>query len=274
MIKTILNSLVTGVALFFFFASGTAFAGIHIEGSLYQQKTTEPGAVYSGTIAIRNSGKTPVQAKLYRTDYSFAADGSNQFGAPGKLPRSNGGWLRLSQEQLTIPAGEVASVQYEVSVPADTTLKGSYWSMIMIEPLSAEESRDEAAIKKGQSRTALTTVTRYGVQVASDIGETGTRELHFSNPRLVQGKDGKHLFADVANTGERSLNPQLSLELRSAQGAAVTKITGGKQRVYPGTSARFQFDLGSVPAGAYRALLTADAGGDDVFGSQFELTVH
>lgn len=270
-----LYNLLAAAAIFLgTIAPHAASAAIHIEGSLYQEKNTAPGAVYRGTIAIRNSGATPVQTKLYRTDYIFAADGSNQYGEPGHLPRSNGAWLRLSQEQLTIPAQGVASVQYEVSVPVDDKLKGSYWSMIMIEPLSAAESRDEAAIRKGQSRTALTAVTRYGIQIASDIGDTGKRELRFSNPRLVQGKDGKFLAVDVGNTGERSLNPQISLDLNGAQGAAVKKITGSRQRLYPASSARFQLDVTAIPAGTYRALVTADAGGDDVFGSEFELTIH
>jgi hypothetical protein len=272
---TFCQSLAVAAALLATLASPVASAGIHIEGSLYQAKNTAPGAVYRGTIAIRNSGDKPVQTKLYGTDYTFAADGSNQYGAPGKLPRSNGGWLRLSQEQLTIPAKGVASVQYEVSVPADDTLKGSYWSMIMIEPLSAAESADDPALKKGQARAALTAVTRYGVQVASDIGDTGRRELRFSNPRLVEGKDAKKILAvDVGNTGERSLYPQVSIALHGAQGGAATKVTGSKQRLYPASSARFQLDLSAVPAGTYRALVTADAGGDDVFGSQFELTIH
>lgn len=255
-------------------ASNVASAGIHIEGPLYQGKSTEPGSIYRGTIAIRNSGKTPVETKLYRTDYTFAADGSNHYGAPGQLPRSNGRWLRVSQEQLTIPAEGVASVQYEVTVPADDTLKGTYWSMIMIEPLSAAESRDEAGIKKGQTRTSLATVMRYGVQIASDIGDTGKRELRFNNPRLQQTKEGNFLTVDIVNTGERSLDPHLSLDLHATQGIAVKKISGSRQRLYPASSARFQFDVTSVPAGTYRALVAADAGGDDVFGSQFELTIR
>ena len=269
------HSLLAVATLLGALASPAALAGIHIEGSLYQAKTTAPGAVYRGTIAIRNSGATPVQTKLYGTDYTFAADGSNQYGAPGRLPRSNGGWLRLSQEQVTIPAQGVASVQYEVTVPADDTLKGSYWSMIMIEPLAPAESSDDAALKKGQVRAALTTVTRYGVQIVSDIGDTGRRELRFSNPRLLDGKTGsKFLTVDVANTGERSLNPQVSLELRGSQGGIAKKVTGSRQRLYPASSARFQLDVSAMPAGTYRALLTADGGGDDVFGSQFELTFH
>lgn len=251
-----------------------ALADIHVEGSLYQEKDTAPGATYRGAVTIRNSGDAPVAAKLYVTDYTFSADGGNQYGAPGTQPRSNGAWVHLAQEQVTVPPHGVASVQYDVAVPAGAPLTGSYWSMIMVEPLSPVEAAGASALKKGQVRAAVTAVTRFGVQVASEIGSTGTRELRFAHPRLVKGKDGKaYLAIDVRNTGERTLRPQLSLELHDAKGAQRQGLPVGAQRLYPASAAQFQMDVSAVPKGTYRALVTADAGGDDVFGSQFDLTI-
>ena len=251
-----------------------AMAEIHVEGSLYQGKDTAPGATYRGAIAIRNGADAPVDVKLYLTDYSFSADGVNHYGAPGTQPRSNGAWVHLAQEQVTVPPRAVVNVQYDVAVPAGTALSGSYWSMIMIEPLSPVEAAGASALKKGQVRTAVTEVTRFGVQVASDIGLTGARELQFAHPRLLKAKDGKsYLVVDVTNTGERTLRPQLSLDLHDAKGAQRKGLPGGAQRLYPASAAQFQMDVSTVPAGVYRALVTADAGGDDVFGSQFDLTI-
>lgn len=254
-------------------AGCSAAAELHVEGSLYQDKTTAPGATYRGTVALSNSGDTPIAARLYLTDYGFSADGANQYAAPGSQPRSNAGWLHLGQEQVTIPAHGVASVAYQVVVPADPALRGSYWSMIMIEPLSAAEATG-APRKKGEVQAALTAVTRYGVQVASEIGNTGQGELQFENPRLVKGHDVRRALAvDVKNTGDRTLRPQLTLELHDAQGAPHKGLPSGARRLYPASSAQFQLDVSALPAGKYRALLTADAGGDDVFGSQFDLTI-
>lgn len=251
-----------------------AMADIHVEGALYQEKNTAPGATYRGTVAIRNSGDTPVAAKLYLTDYTFSADGTNQYSAPGTQPRSNGAWVRLAQEQVTIPAHATASVAYDVAVPASATLRGSYWSMIMIEPLSPAEVAGASALRTGQVRAALTAVTRFGVQVASEIGNTGTRALRFAHPRLARSKNGTpYLAVDVRNTGERTLRPRLSLDLHDAQGAARKGAPGGAQRLYPASAAQFQMALPAVPKGTYRVLVTADAGGDDVFGSQFDLTI-
>lgn len=255
-------------------AGHAACAAIHVEGALYQEKNTAPGAAYRGTIAIRNSGDAPVTARLYLTDYTFSADGANAYSAPGTQPRSNAGWVHLGQEQVTIPPQGTASIQYDVAVPASATLRGSYWSMLMIEPLSAAETAGAAARKKGQVQAALTAVTRYGVQLATEIGNAGVRSLLFAHPRLVKGQDGKRYLAiDVSNPGERTLRPQLALALHDTQGAASKGIPGGPQRLYPGSAAQFQVDVSAAPAGTYHALVTADAGGDDVFGSQFDLTI-
>jgi hypothetical protein len=261
------------LALMLAAATPSVSAALHVESALYQERTTAPGARYRGSIALRNSGNSAVSAKLYRSDYSFSADGSNRYRAPGSMARSNGAWLQLGQEQVTIPAQGTVSVSYDVVVPANKSLAGSYWSVVMIEPLSAAESSGPGAARPGQVRAAITTVTRYAVQVASNIGDSGRRALHFANPHMLKGRGVvKALTVDVDNAGERSLNPQIVLELR-AGGAAPLRVAGGQRRLYPATAARFQLDLSAVPAGAYHALLTADAGGDDVFGSQFELTV-
>jgi hypothetical protein len=269
---TILSNVLAAVLLAA--AIQPAVADIHVEGSLYQEKSAAPGATYRGAVAIRNSGNAPVAVKLYQTDYTFSSAGANQYSAPGTQPRSNGAWVSLAQEQVTVPPHATASVSYDVAVPADASLKGSYWSMIMIEPLSPAEAGNASALKKGQVRAAVTTVTRFGVQVASEIGNNGTRELRFANPRLTKGKDGKPSLAiDVSNTGERTLRPSLALDLHNAQGAQRKGLSGAAQRLYPASAAQFQMDISAVPKGTYRALVTADAGGDDVFGSQFDLTI-
>ena len=69
-----------------------------------QERQAKPGETYRGTIVLRNTGAAPAEAKVYQTDYSFAADGSNLYGAPGRLPRSNANWISLSRELVTIPA--------------------------------------------------------------------------------------------------------------------------------------------------------------------------
>jgi len=250
-----------------------AQAGLVIETGLTIEKTMNSGETYEGTIPIRNTGEAPLEVKVYQTDYAFFADGRNDYGTPGKLPRSNAKWLRLSQEQLIIPPKARVNVGYTLKVPHDPKLTGTYWSMVMVEPI-APGSRESTVKRPKESRMQLSQVTRYGIQIVTDIADSGTRELAFKNPAM-QKKDGKRLFTvDLENTGERWLRPQLWLELYDRQGRPVGKFDGQKWRIYPGTSARTQIDLSKVAAGQYVALIAADSGGDDLFGTQIELTVR
>jgi len=243
-------------------------AGITIEGPLTHEKQAQPGETYAGTIKIRNTDTTAVEVKVYQTDYMFSADGRNDFGSPGQLPRSNATWTRLGQEQIAIPGGSVANVHYEVKAPNDAKLSGSYWSVVMVEPLAAKEQSHSDPKK---ATVQISQVVRYAIQLVTDIGEPGGKNLAFSHQQLLQ-KDGKRLLTvDAESTGEQWMSPQFSLELHDASGRPVKKLDGGKKRLYPGTSVRFEFDLTGLPAGKYHALITADGGDDALFGSELDL---
>jgi len=249
---------------------GPAPAGAAVipDGPTTHDRKVQPGDSYRGTIALRNTGKTPVEVKIYQTDYAFWADGRNDYGQPGKLPRSNAKWLRLSQEQVTIPPGGQSAVEYEVRVPQDARLTGTYWSAIMVEPVTGAEA---GVPRRGE--TQLLQVIRYAIQVITEIGDTGKGEVAFSNAVLrIEG--GKRFFTvDVENVGERWLRPQARLELHDPQGRLVTKVEDLKQRIFPATSVRYRLDLSKVPPGKYLALFVADADRDDLFGARIELDI-
>jgi hypothetical protein len=251
--------------------AGLSQAGVYLNSDMTQEKLAGPGESYRGTIVLKNADDAPAEAKVYQTDYSFAADGSNLYGEPGRLPRSNAKWISLSRELVTVPAKGTERIDYEVTVPAGkgAGLSGSYWSMIMVEPITKQSRESAAAVPEGTVQVIQT--MRYGVQVVTQIGNTGTTNLTFANPQLIK-QEGKRLFAiDVTNTGERSLRPGLWLELYTEAGNPVGKLQGEARRLHPGTSVRFLIDLGQTPNGKYLGMVAADGTGDNLFGANVEL---
>lgn len=247
-------------------------AGVKLESELTQQKLAQPGEHYRGTLVLRNTGTTTAEAKVYQTDYSFASDGSNAYGAPGRLPRSNATWISLSRELVQIPPNGVERLEFEVKVPANKGLSGTFWSMVMVEPIA--EASAEAAEPLPERTTRLTQVVRYGVQIVTHLGTAAEAGLVFTNPQIIK-ENGQRLFAiDVENNGQRWLSPGLSLELYNQSGTPVGKFQGPAKRLYPDTSARFQMDLGKVPNGKYLGLVVADGTGDNLFGANVELEIE
>ena len=122
-----------------------AEAQISVRSQLSHDENVIPGAQYSGVIMVRNDTEEVQQAKVYQTDYLFQSDGSNYFGDPGNLDRSNANWIEVGVSQVMIPPRESVEITYRVNVPAsinDSAPSGSYWSVIMVEgiPKNSPES--------------------------------------------------------------------------------------------------------------------------------------
>ena len=88
-------------------------AQVSILGEMTHEKNAEPGDTYSGTIIVHNGGDEIEDVKIYQTDFSFASDGSNYYGDPSTLPRSNAGWISFSPKQTTVQTREKATINYQ-----------------------------------------------------------------------------------------------------------------------------------------------------------------
>jgi hypothetical protein len=250
-----------------------AGAGVQVLGSLTQELEVQPGRTYEGSLEVQNPGDKPAEIRLYQTDYFFYADGKVLYGEPGQLPRSNAKWVTFSPQQATIPPKESVIVRYTVTVPSDETMKGTYWSMLMVEEIP-EGSPESSNPSSNQVSLGVRQVFRYGVQISTNVGATGSRQLRFMQVLLAADKEKRSLIVDLENTGERWLRATLWTELYDAEGRLVGRFEGGTHRLYPGTTARFTADLVGVRDATYKALIVADCGGDDVFGADVSLVLR
>lgn len=267
MIRYPLKAAARGFGLFslLLFLQSGAMASVVVTGSLTHEFTVVPGRVYEGTIEVSNPTDMPQELKSYQTDFTFNAEGSTVYGEAGSAPRSNSSWINLSPHLLTLPAHGAASIHFSVSVPTDQTMTGTYWSIIMVEPIaqgSAESSLGEAKDPGLGIKESL----RYGVQIVTTVKDTGSRNLKFEKIK-VKSESGKNtLLVDVSASGEIWLRATAWAELYDSKGALVGRFEGGKKRIFPGTSVRFSIDLSAAPAGSYKALIVADCDNNDIFG--------
>jgi P pilus assembly chaperone PapD len=266
------NNAASLVFLFLLMHHLPAEASISISGSLTHEMTAQPGETYEGSFAINNSDDEPREVKIYKTDYLFSCDGKNEYGDPGKAPRSNADWISYSPRRLVIPAKDSSKVNYKVKVPDDEHAVGTYWSILMVEGIS-RESAESSMPAKDKPKIGIQTVMRYGIQVVTHIGDTGTSKMKFLDSRLIREDGEVFLQVDIENTGERWLKSALWVELYDERGASLGKFKGGKRRIYPGTSVRYKVPLTLASKGRYKALVVADCGGENVFGGVYTLNI-
>jgi hypothetical protein len=263
-------------------------AGVVVVGELTQDKSLLPGEKIEGSIQLENDGTTPCQVRVYQTDYWFSADGSNLYGQPGSTTRSNAGWFSVSPNRLTIPPHQRAWVYYSGRVPPGTewasiqsdlqgtesgSLSGTYWSMVMIEPLS-EALTQTAKDQSGKLKMGIETKVRYGIQIVTNIGESGAPRIKFLDKKLFTSAGRTVLQMDIENTGERWLSPTVWVELYDHQGMLAGRFQGDKKRIYPGCSVRHRVDLTGAAPGKYKALVVADNGDQYVFGARYDLGIQ
>ena len=258
--------------LIFTASQGICMAGVGILNGLTHVRSVELGTVYEGVLILNNTGDRAEDVRIYQTDYRFLFDGKKFYDDPGLNPRSNAPWISYSPERLSVPAQEQIQVKYQVSVPRDVSLAGTYWSILMVEVIPAAAS---ASSQKSQDKISfgITQVFRYGVQIVTHIGDSGERNIRFLNIQLEDKENKRFLNIDVENTGERWLRPYLTLELYDEQGVQAGILEGGRWRIYPGTSVRYSVELGQLAKGKYSALILVDNKDENVFGAQYSLDI-
>lgn len=247
-----------------------AHAQIAVLSSTVEERVAAPGDRYSGTIVIANPTAQPQTARIYQTDYQFAADGTSAFEAAGSMSRSNAAWVVPQTTRIEVPANSQLAVRYTVAVPAGDSLRGTYWSVIMVEGLQSDggsSSRTNAAKPSMQ----LGAVVRYAIQVATHIDFSGKRSVRFTGAAAKTDAGKAMLDVDVQDAGERGYRPTLWVEVYDAQGTLRAKAKQSRGLLYPGASLRQHFDLGALPAGSYKAVVFADTGDESVFAAQYTI---
>ncbi len=247
----------------------SCLAGVQVIGGLARERNLQPGERFDGSIVLKNTGEVATSVRVHKVDYLFYADGRTLFDEPGNVPRSNAAWISFSPSRLSIPPKQTATVSYTIKTPENRELRGSYWTVLMIEPTETDAEKEGP-----RSGLSVRTLIRYAVQVIVNIGDTGERNIRILDKRLIDD-DGKRLLQiDIENTGERVLTPYLWAELHGEGTSVQGRLETGKQRIYPGCTARYRIDLSKVPHGMYKALVVADNGDDYIFGARYDLLIQ
>ncbi len=243
-----------------------AGAQIAVVGSTVEEHTAAPGQSYEGTILIRNLTRQPQSVRIYKSDYLFFADGTSHFDDAGTTRRSNANWIKPSATSVVVPPTGEITLGYTITVPASDTLRGTYWSALMVE--GAPTAPPAAAAKQ----VGIGAVVRYAVQLATHLPKTGSRKVAFANQVLTTDSTGHRVVEmDVQNTGERAYRPNLWVELYDAAGVLRGRREQQRGLLYPGTSLKQRFVFDALPAGSYKAVVFADSGDDAVFAAQYKL---
>ena len=260
--KYCLISLIGFILMFYF--STPIIAGVAILNGLSHVYQSNAGETIKGWIEIQNSEDTEQAVKIYQRDYLFNHKGEIHYNEAGSHNRSNASWVDFNASYLVLKPREKMLVPFQIQVPWQDSLVGSYWSVAMVEGI---ETIDTTSYKKGIN---VRTTMRYAIQLINTV-KSGTSQLNFIDVGLKKEEGQRLLKVDIANVGQRYLRPELSLELFDVAGNSVGVFKAEKRKTFPGTSVRMMIPLAGIRSGQYKAVLLADCGEEDVFGLNLTL---
>ena len=267
-----MKKLIVCILCCFLFAD-VSYATVSVIGGLTRERDVVPGEACEGIILVKNNEDVPAQIKISQADYSFSADGKTHYSEAGVHTRSNANWMSITPSRITIPPKEIASVYYQINVPKKPGATGTYWSVVIIEPVPSD-GPPEVRRQQGKHAVGVQTIIRYAVQVVTNIGSSGSRDVRFLDKKIIRGNDDTILQMDIENIGERSLSPFVWAELYTTEGQCIGRFQSDRMRIFPECSVRYRIALTEVPKGLYKALVILDHGDENVFGADYDLHIQ
>lgn len=244
-------------------------AGIIILNGLSHSYNVENGKVYKGKIAIENTGNKPQSVKLFLQDFGYTSDGTINYAAPYTNNRTNISWIKINTNLITLKAKQKEEVYYEINVPHTISNPGSYWSVIMVEPVEEIKPDDN------EHGVNITSIVRYAIQVITDYDtENAKPELKFESVK-IEKKDGiRTANIAIINKGNLYCKPKVSLDIYNREADEKTgTFTSFEMGLLPYTSKTFPINISSLPPEKYNAVIIATDENENAFAINVELEV-
>lgn len=251
--------------------SSPLYGAIQVLDGLFQETSLTSGETVMAGLRIHNPAKQPQTITLYQTDEKFKA-GATSFPAAGTNERSNARWLQFKRQQWVVPAQTTVTVPYQINVPSDTQLRGTYWSVVMVQVLAAEPAQD--ASLSFTIRQTFRTAVRVVTQVVSEPPLVPTLKLNDS--ALTMNEEGVvGLDLELLNVGVVSLQLLIFAELIDSSGNRMGRFSPrqAQARLLPTHQARRRIDFPELAPGRYEVIAVAENHDGHVFGARYVLLI-
>lgn len=244
-------------------------ASIVVLNGLTHNYKVENGQVYKGKIALQNTGDKPQNVKIFLQDFSYQSNGSMYYTTPHTNEKTNTDWIKLNTTFLTLKSKEKTEVYYEITIPNSLRIPGSYWSVIIVEPVDDIKPSDS---KQGIN---ITSIVRYAIQIITDYDSEKVKpDLKFESIKVEKEEGRQVLKIAIANQGAIYCKPTASVEIYNRKsGQKIGTFSTQAMGLLPQTSKSFPIDISKMPPDKYNAVIIATDEDENAFALNVELEV-
>ncbi|MBN7817696.1 hypothetical protein [Algoriphagus pacificus] len=210
------------------------------------------GDVIEGEIILINGSDVEQRVKFVINEAILSCEKSRFFTEKDPHPQSSSDWVDNAVNERVLMPNERYVHKFKIKIPVDTSLKGSFWSVIMV---SVENPIKEEVIN---SSIGLNTKIQYAVALLTNVNGFNESNLDFENVQFDEQSEAKVLGVKIRNQGSFIEGVKLTLEVYDVLGQKVKVLDTDRNLVFPGVCRDFKIDISDLPKGNYQCLLVAE----------------
>ncbi|WP_339919829.1 hypothetical protein [uncultured Flavobacterium sp.] len=254
--------------ILFAFLINSTFANVIVYNGLTHVYSGNIGDVIYGEVILVNTSEVEERVTFTLSDAIFSCTTNRIFSQKRTHSNSSNEWFKGDLLDKVLGPKEKFVYKFTIEVPADNSLKGSYWSVLMV---NVEEPISEKNLSNGVS---LNNKVRYGIALITNINEFEEIDIDFSTIELIEDNEtkAKHLDVKILNNSVFLENIKLALEIYNKEGNKVYELKTNRSRTFPGFCKDYKFDISSLAKGDYECILIAESR-EEFLGTNISLTV-
>ncbi|GCE15224.1 WxL protein peptidoglycan domain-containing protein [Tengunoibacter tsumagoiensis] len=192
---------------------------------------TTPGAQIIDRLRVTNDGDVRGTVSFYAVDATTAQDSGTMFFHKEDAKHDVGAWISLSQQELTLNAGQSSEVAFTVTVPTNVR-PGQHGGGIIAQDLTTHTQKSTTQLNSVeiglQSLLALGVLINLPGPVVEDLQATGVS--------YDSGSNYQRVLVDLQNNGNQLLYPSGTLQILDEHKRTLQDLPLSLQTFLPQTS--------------------------------------
>lgn len=257
-------------------AAAPAFAQGFMADISPKEFTLAPGETATGEITVSSTAAEAVELRVYLSQPVRGAVAQESYAysdEPGAEPRSAMAWISFTPEQFTLAPDGEQLVSFEIRVPADAGLSGSYFATLFVSNATAAETV-LAQSPEGGVGMGINMLFRFATFISVTIAGTATSGLEFTALNVAPQGAWFDVQAELRNAGNSVGRPRCWCELRDTAGELRYAGEAGATYVLPESGRLVKYEIREpLPEGEYLLMVIADYGAPKLVAAQGRLRI-
>lgn len=250
------------------FSIALLHANVIVVNGLTHTYSGVSGQTFQGEVVLVNPTEVDQRVLFSLSEAIYNCESGRAFVEDLDHKNSSTSWFDGSVLDKVLASKEKYIYKYSITIPYDATLKGSYWTTLMVDV--DKPIREETANGIG-----LNTKMRYAIRLLTDVNVKEDVEIDFTNIELKLNtqKNKRELVVKMLNGTVFIENVKLTLEVYDAGGNRVLETETKRLAVFPEVCRDFIVDVSGLPDGNYQCIILANSR-EEFVGTNVDLTIE